>query len=337
MKAMFNKIYAGIKENYKEILKDLVILSVVLFVCFFKFPYLVYRPGGVLDLTDRISISDGTKINGSYNMSYVTVARGNLPNLIFSFVFDNWDIRKESDMTISDTDYETTLEIEKIDLQNSLETAKKVAFEKAGYEVTLKSKEGVIVSFGEGNKSNLQILDTIVSIEGRKYNDIENLQEYISSFNVGDKLDIVVSNDNKTINKYAYIYEYEGRKVIGIVVYDRVEYILPKEMEFKQRNSEAGSSGGLMLTLTIYDNLVKEDLAKGRTVVGTGTISSDGKVGSIGGVKYKLLGAQKGGADVFFVPEENYKEAKKVYDEEKMTFDLVKVSTFDDAINYLKK
>ena len=44
-----------------------------------------------------------------------------------------------------------------------------------------------------------------------------------------------------------------------------------------------------------------------------GTIDEDGNVGAIGGVKYKMLGAQKDGADIFFVPKENYDEAKKVY------------------------
>jgi len=336
MNNVLNKIYVNLKENYKTLLLDLVFLFLIVFICFYNFPYLIYRPGGIIDITDRIEIEGGTKQKGSYNMSYVTVARGNIPNLLLSFIFDDWDLRKESDITISDTDYETTLEIEKIDMQNSLEIAKKVAFEKAGYEVRVKSKEGVIVSFGEDAKTDLEILDQIISIEGKNYENIDNLQEYIGTFAVGEKIDIVVSHNDKINERYAYVYEYEGRKVIGIVVYDKITYDTPKEMTFKERSSEAGSSGGLMLTLTIYDELVKEDLTSGKVIVGTGTINTEGKVGSIGGVKYKLLGAEKGKADIFFVPEENYDEAKKVYDENNLSFKLVKVSTIDDAIKYLK-
>ena len=64
-------------------------------------------------------------------------------------------------------------------------------------------------------------------------------------------------------------------------------------------------------------------------------IDEDGNVGAIGGVKYKMLGAQKDGADIFFVPKENYDEAKKVYKKNNLSFELVMVETFDEAINYL--
>ena len=67
----------------------------------------------------------------------------------------------------------------------------------------------------------------------------------------------------------------------------------------------------------------------------TYTIDEDGNVGAIGGVKYKMLGAQKDGADIFFVPKENYDEAKKVYKKNNLSFELVMVETFDEAINYL--
>ena len=103
----------------------------------------------------------------------------------------------------------------------------------------------------------------------------------------------------------------------------------------KTKASEAGSSGGLMLSLEIYDKLTSKDLSHGKKVMGTGTIDEDGNVGAIGGVKYKMLGAQKDGADIFFVPKENYDEAKKVYKKNNLSFALVMVETFDEAIHYL--
>ena len=54
--------------------------------------------------------------------------------------------------------------------------------------------------------------------------------------------------------------------------------------------------------LLIYDYLTEEDITKGRTIVGTGTIDENGNVGSIGGVKYKLKGAVKNKAEIFLVP-----------------------------------
>lgn len=337
MKKHLDKVYEYLKNNYKTIIFDIVLIGVCLFVCFYNFPYVIYRPGGVLNISNRIEIESGFSQEGTYNMSYVTVARGNIPNLLLSFIMPNWDLKKEEDITIDNTDYETTLAIEKIDMQNSLETAKYVAFNKANLEVFLKNKDGIIVSLDENANTDLQILDHIVSINGQKYTDIENLKSYINTFSTGDKIEFVVTNNDVTKTRYAYVYEYEGRKIVGIVVYDKLEYSTKQELRFKERSSEAGSSGGLMLTLSIFDELIEEDLTKGRTIVGTGTINLNGEVGQIGGIKYKLLGAEKDHADIFFVPPGNYEEALKVYNEFDLSFELVKVETIDDAINYLRK
>ena len=90
-----------------------------------------------------------------------------------------------------------------------------------------------------------------------------------------------------------------------------------------------------MLSLAIYDEITKDDLTQGKNIMGTGTIDEFGLVGAIGGVKYKMLGASKDNADIFFIPKDNYEEAIEVYKKFNLKFDLVMVETFDDAINYL--
>ena len=87
--------------------------------------------------------------------------------------------------------------------------------------------------------------------------------------------------------------------------------------------------------LIIYMN--EEDITNGPNIVGTGTISSDGTVGEIGGVKYKVLAANKKKADIFLCPVENYEEAIKVKNKEKMDIKVVGVGTFDEAISELSK
>ena len=93
-----------------------------------------------------------------------------------------------------------------------------------------------------------------------------------------------------------------------------------------------------MTALSIYNNLIKEDITKGLTIVGTGTIDINGNVGVIGGVSYKLKSAEKENADLFFVPKgENYKEAIKIKKEKNYNIKIVGISTFDEAISYLKQ
>ena len=91
-----------------------------------------------------------------------------------------------------------------------------------------------------------------------------------------------------------------------------------------------------MMSLTIYNKLVKEDITKGKKIVGTGTIDVDGNVGEIGGVKYKLIGAVKKKAEVFICPKENYEEALSVAKEKNYDIKIIEVSTFDEALEALK-
>lgn len=91
-----------------------------------------------------------------------------------------------------------------------------------------------------------------------------------------------------------------------------------------------------MFTLSIYNKLVDEDITKNRKVVGTGTIDLNGNVGEIGGVKYKLKGAVKSKADIFICPYENYDEAINLKNKYNYDIEIIKVSTFDEAIEKLK-
>ena len=47
------------------------------------------------------------------------------------------------------------------------------------------------------------------------------------------------------------------------------------------------------MALEIYNELIEEDLTKGYTIAGTGTLDINGDVGSISGIKYKLKSAEK--------------------------------------------
>ena len=49
------------------------------------------------------------------------------------------------------------------------------------------------------------------------------------------------------------------------------------------------------------------------------------------------MAASRKKADIVFVPYDNYKEAKSLYDKNNYKFDLVAVKTFNEAVDYLKE
>ena len=99
-----------------------------------------------------------------------------------------------------------------------------------------------------------------------------------------------------------------------------------------------GPSGGLMQTLAVYNSITKDDITKGLRVMGTGGIDLNGNATQIGGEQQKIVVANLYSANVFFVPNSNYKSAKEKYDSlSKPSFDLVSVENFNDVIDYFNK
>jgi Lon-like protease len=95
-----------------------------------------------------------------------------------------------------------------------------------------------------------------------------------------------------------------------------------------------GPSAGLMFALGIVDKLTPGDLTGGKFVAGTGTIDEQGKVGPIGGIEMKLVGARNAGARYFLTPSENCATAASDIPD---GLTLVKVNTIDDATKSLEK
>jgi PDZ domain-containing protein len=94
-----------------------------------------------------------------------------------------------------------------------------------------------------------------------------------------------------------------------------------------------GPSAGLLFTLGIIDKVAGDghggDLTGGRVVAGTGTIDASGKVGAVGGVPLKELGARHDGATVFLVPRDECSDAKAQLP---AGLKLIPVRTLDDAL-----
>ena len=153
---------------------------------------------------------------------------------------------------------------------------------------------------------------------------------------LADKENIKLISNKKEVDRKAEVININGELKVGIAFLTTYEYETDPSITVKTKSSESGSSGGLMLSLAIYNAITKEDITKGKTIVGTGTIDVLGNVGKIDGVKYKILGAGKNKADLFICPKDNYDDAMKVKKEHNLNINIISVETFDEAINYLE-
>ena len=93
-----------------------------------------------------------------------------------------------------------------------------------------------------------------------------------------------------------------------------------------------GPSAGMMYTLGLIDKVSGEKLSGGKTIAGTGTMNAKGKVGAIGGIRLKMIGAKRDGATWFLAPESNCSD---VIGHVPQGLHVVKVGTLDEAYQAL--
>lgn len=111
-----------------------------------------------------------------------------------------------------------------------------------------------------------------------------------------------------------------------------LRYQAPFDITFRL-DEVGGPSAGLMFALALVDLLTQDDITAGKVIAGTGTISAEGQVGSIGGAAQKIAGARRDGAELFLVPRDNCADVVGQIPE---GIRVVPVSTLEEAITVLR-
>ena len=335
---MTNKTYEKLKRFIKENYKFIILLIGLFFLLNYKLPYYITTSGGLIDIENRIEIKNKKEISGSFNLAYVNELQATVPTFLIAKFNSDWEILKEEEITVDDEKIEDVYTRDALLLQEANNNAIKLAYNKAGKKLIIKENKVYVAYVDKIADTTLEVGDQIVKVDELKIATKEQLYEYIRSKDDKTKLTFEVLNDEKSYTRTAVTLKNEDVTMVGIMISNISELETDPKIELKFNSSESGSSGGLMMTLAIYNYLIDDDITKGRKIVGTGTIDELGNVGSIGGVKYKLAGAVKEKADLFLVPfGENYEEAKKEKEEKNYDIKIVPVKTLDETISYLEK
>ncbi|BCL13792.1 YlbL family protein [Micromonospora sagamiensis] len=208
--------------------------------------------------------------------------------------------------------------------QTSAETA---ALRELGYPVQVVVRT---VTADGPSAGRLQAGDLISSVDGKPVASANGLTGLIRARPAGSTLAIGYSRGGATGTATVTSREQDGRPRIGIEIEQRQPHPFTLEIDL---GDIGGPSAGLMFALGIVDKLDPDDLTGGRVIAGTGTIDDEGRVGAIGGIAQKLVGAKQAGAAVFLVPEENCAEALS---NPQPGLPMVKVGSLDEALTALE-
>ncbi len=185
---------------------------------------------------------------------------------------------------------------------SSQESATVSALEALGHPVP-----ATLTVVGMSQSSNaagaLEAEDAIVAVDGEATDTFAELAAAVGAREPGDDIAVTVVRDGEEVTEtFATLDDGSGTAVMG--VYIDPEFDLPIDVTVGI-DRVGGPSAGLMFSLGIMDRLTEEDELHGALVAGTGTITADGDVGPIGGIRMKMIGASDAGAEWFLAPVEN--------------------------------
>ncbi|WP_327304648.1 PDZ domain-containing protein [Streptomyces sp. NBC_01298] len=324
---------------------------------FMKAPYSEMSPGPTVNtLGDshgepvlNISGHKTYPTTGHLNMTTVRVTSADYDMNLLEAVYgwasgDNIVVPHENLYPDGKTEQESTQENAE-EFSQSQESAKVAALKQLGIPVAARVIVASVVK-DSPSEGKLHAGDVIKAVDGTPVKAPEDVAKLVTKHKPGEPVVFTIvpaaeaaeaekahrePTGTTKVTIIAGKAEGDGHAVVGIRA--GTDHTFPFTIDIKLADV-GGPSAGLMFALGIVDKLTPENLTGGKFVAGTGTIDDAGKVGPIGGIQMKTIGARQAGAQYFLTPAENCAAAAGDVPD---GLTLVKVSTIDDAVKALEK
>lgn len=336
----------------------LILIALLCAGVFIKVPYSEMSPGPTVN---TLGDHDGEPVlqitghktypaTGNLNMTTVRVTSAdynmNLVEAVYGWLaHDNKVVPHDTLYPDGKTEEQSTQENAE-EFSQSQESAKVAALK----ELKIPVQSWVIVSTvvkDSPAEGELHAGDVIKAVDGTAVKAPGDVADLVTKHKPGEKVVFTIvpakaqaaaEKENKTATETEDITittkksddDGEERAIVGISA--GTDHTFPFTIDIKLADV-GGPSAGLMFALGIVDKLTPGNLTGGKFVAGTGTIDDAGKVGPIGGIEMKTVGAREKGAQYFLTPADNCAAAAKDTPE---GLTLVKVNTMDDAMSALK-
>ena len=327
--------------------------------------YVKEGPGPLFDVLGTYQEKDVIEVSGapSYktfgkmNMTTVSVSGGPYTELSGAEAFYGWlafdgnrSLVVPTDALYPHVSHEQATAATGAQMADSQTQAKVAAMRQLKMAVTEKVQ---VLSTVEGSPaaSALKADDRIVKVGEKQIETLTDVPKAVNASN-GSPIDVAVERDGKqqTFRLTPVRSSDDSRWILGAGL--KQSYDLPAHVQYNL-DGVGGPSAGLMLALGTVDKLSEGTLLADEDaggdpyrsyISGTGTIDANGKVGAIGGIKYKILATGRYGARYFLAPKENCDSIVKMQAQDPDLFNyyhagqvrgtmvVVPVSTLDEAV-----
>lgn len=334
------------KILYGKIIKkqvvSLVIYLAVLAILICPIPYNVTYPFFTfnLDRYAKVTAINGqdyhTKnVNGQIDGVLVAERQAFIVDMLYSKWLKHVEHTKRTHAELPITEQYTEVVSQKL---NSNRVAEAYAWQAKSGQMAIKPTGVRVVSVirESAAEGKLEAGDVIITLEGHSIATLNDLSSAMSRALVGQSiaLDIMTMDgkQKKVDLKLKGTEENPNKAYLGIYIEQAVQIDESLDVKYEQYIAHfGGPSHGAMLTISLLNQLNNGQLVGSLHIAGTGTIETDGTVGMVGGVKQKAYAVSRTNAEVFFVPEAAYEQAK----EGAPQLNIVPVKHIDEILSWL--
>lgn len=330
-----------------------IILLVLGFII--PIPYYIEAPGSAVHLNELVKVNSlSDEEAGSYMLTTVSIQQATPITFFTQYLPFHEGLTEQELLGSASKNKEEYNNLQRYYMSSSINAAIEMAFQAAGEEYQMTYNGIYVQSILEGSNfdQGLQVGDTIVALDGTTFDSSEEFMDFVRNQEIGQVVEVTYQRNGETGTTSAPLMEMPETNLpgLGISLVDdtSIKTDIPVSID---ADRIGGPSAGFMFALQIYTQLTGDDLRNGLEIAGTGTISSDGTIGRIGGVEKKVVAASEEGATIFFAPDDeidpdiskrypemrsNYEEALAAAEEIDTNMEIIPVQTFQDAIDYLE-
>ncbi|MEY4313498.1 MAG: hypothetical protein RIS93_78 [Actinomycetota bacterium] len=322
----------------------LFLTLLILVALFIPSPFVILAPGTPQNvLGEAIKISGTKTYPTTGKLSVTSVMVTDPDSYITGFdIFYGWLDNQRAVLPRQEVypDGETAAEAVKqgaAEMNGSQINATAAALSYLGYKSA--SKLAVVDVNKESKAQNVILVnDQVLTIDDRKFENTTELLQFLDNKKPGDYVTVKVNRKGVELTKkIALSSRDDGSAFIGINIQE--QFVFPFDVKIKLEET-GGPSGGLIFAIGVVDKLTAEDLIRSRNIAGTGTITTTGNVGPIGGIAEKIIGARDFGVEIFFTPIENCQDISNIealgQGKGEKAMKIVPVATLAEAIAVLK-
>ena len=277
-----------------------------------KYIFLPDRARPVAPLVDVQGEREDEDGGGIYYVA-VDVRKATMLEKLIPRIREGATLVKVSDVRAPNQNEQEHRRAELASMRQSQRYAAAVALRSLGYRVDIVPRGALIQSVLRGYPAvgKLRPGDLVVAVDGRPSRSPDQFRSLLGKHRPGDLVRFRALRNGAARNvaiRTVQNPDDDSRPFLGVLIHEP-QVKLPVTVEINT-GEVGGPSAGLAFALDLLEEL-GHPVDRGHRVAATGEIGLDGSVAPVGGIKQKTIGARRAGVDVFLVPGENAREARR--------------------------